>query len=399
MRVRSVLRIFTAGSSSVEGLIAATLVLCCACFGLAGCGNFFKKPTGGGSGGGGGCTVNCGTASDFLYIANQVATRTGIAGFSISNAALAVAANSPYALTVLPTALAIDPLDKFLYVGSSDGLVYLYAINTDGSLTVQNSGSPVATIAAASMQVDTTGSWLLVANSSNATVSAFAINATTGLLTSPVNGPVTLNAGVGLPSSLVITPANNFAYVSLGTSGVEVLSFASLSGTLADIGHLATRGSQNSDQGMAVDSNSKFLFVTETGVNALRVLSIAASGNVTEVAGSPFTTGLGPSAVLVDSTASFVYVTNRTDNTISQFALTNSGSLIPITGTAPTTGNTPVALVEDKSHTYVAAVSQGGNPDLELFTFDATTAGKLDKFTTIATGTDPTVPVAIAGTR
>lgn len=365
---------------------------------LSGCGKFFSKVP---VGGGGGCTVNCTTASNYLYVANQRSAGASVAAFSIAGGVLTALSGSPTALSVLPTALAINPANTSLYVGSSSGLIHLYAINSDGTLTVKNNGNPVANIAAAAMQVDSTGAWLMVANAAGASVSVFAIDNTTGLLTTPTGGQVSLNGGVGFPSRLVITPANNFAYVSLGTAGVEVLAFSSTGGTVTDAGHLASKGGQNSDQGLAVDSGSKFLFITETGVNGVRVMTIGGSGALTEVAGSPFLTGLGPTAILVDATSSYVYVTNRTDNTVSAFVLTNSGTLVAVTGSPFTTGSTPVAIAEDKSKTYVAIVSEGGSPDLQLFSFDATTAGKLDPVPggSVATGTDPTIPVAIAATH
>jgi 6-phosphogluconolactonase len=383
------------GRSAIHSSIAvvATGVLL-----LSGCGKFFSKV----ATGGGGCTVNCTTASNFAYVANQRSAGPGVAGFSISNSGILTAVSgSPNSLGVLPTALAINPANTFLYAGSSSGQIFLYAINSVGSLTAQNSGNPVATIAAAAMQVDSTGAWLIVANAAGASVTAFGINSTTGLLTTPTGGSITLNGGVGFPSRLVITPGNNFAYVSLGTAGVEVLTFSSSDGTVIDAGHLTSEGGQNSDQGLAVDSASRFLFITETGVNAVRVMTIGGSGALTEVAGSPFTTGLGPSAILVDATSSYVYVTNRTDGTLSEFVLTNSGTLVAVPGSAIATGSTPVAIAEDKSETYVMIVSAGGGPDLQLFTFDATTPGKLDPVSggSAATGTDPTIPVAIAATH
>lgn len=362
---------------------------------LAGCGKFFSKSTGGG-----GCTTNCSTSANTVYVANQRAAGPGVAGFSISNSGtLTAVSGSPYVINVLPTALAINPTETFLYVGSSANQIYLYAINGDGSLTVQNNGNPVASIAAAAMQVDATGGWLMVANAEGASVSVYAINGATGLLTAPTAGPVTLNAGVGVSSRLLITPANNYAYVSLGTAGLEVLTFSATTGIVTDAGHRPALAGQNADQALAIDSSSRFLFVSETGVNGVRVMSIGASGLLTEVANSPFLTGLGPSAILVDSTGSYVYVTNRTDNTVSAFVLTNSGTLLEVSGSPFATGNTPVAIAEDQSGKYVAIVSAGGNPDLQLFSFDATTAGKLDAQGSIATGTDPTIPVAIVATH
>ncbi len=93
-------------------------------------------------------------------------------------------------------------------------------------------------------------------------------------------------------------------------------------------------------------------------------------------AGSPVKTGTGPFGVLVDSTGSYVYVSNRTAATISGFLLSNTGALTPITGSPFSTGTLPELMVEDKTDTYIAVICAGGGPDLQVFKFDATTAGR-----------------------
>ena len=115
-------------------------------------------------------------------------------------------------------------------------------------------------------------------------------------------------------------------YISLGTGGVDICTFNVSSGALSKTNQiLRPKASANSDQGMAVDPSSTYLFVAETGLNGVRVFSIASTGALTELSGSPYATGLGPSAVLVDSTGAYVYVTNRTDGTVSAFSLSDYG--------------------------------------------------------------------------
>ena len=67
---------------------------------------------------------------------------------------------------------------------------------------------------------------------------------------------------------------------------------------------LAPLQSGNADVGLAVDPGSKYLFVTETGQNALRAFSIGTTGGLTNLSGSPYTTGQGPKGIVVDSTGS-----------------------------------------------------------------------------------------------
>jgi hypothetical protein len=61
-------------------------------------------------------------------------------------------------------------------------------------------------------------------------------------------------------------------------------------------------------------------------------------------------------------------------------------------------------MVNDNSKKFVAVINNGtngsgGNSDMQVFKFDATTDGKLDPVSTASTGTDPTGPVSIAASH
>lgn len=361
---------------------------------LGGCGKFFQPETGGGGGT---------TSGDLLYVANSGSSALSVAGFSIDSAKLAVTNSSPYSVGVTPYSLAVTPSNTFLYVGTLAG-IYVYTINSDGSLTVGNSGSPTGEAGAVSMKVDTTGGYLLAVDTSPAAY-VYTINSD-GTLTADGNA-VPLDSGN--TSHMLITPSDQLVYVTLGTGGVDVLTFDSGSGTLAKTNlHLNPRSTGNSDAGLATDPNGKYLFVTETGVNAVRMLTIGTNGSLTEVSGSPYKTGLGPSAVMVDSTGTYAYVTNRTDGTVSGFTLTASGGLSAVSGSpfpivnssgTKNAASLPVDIVEDNTNAYIAVACAGGGPDLSIFSLDTTTAGKLDPFATASTGTDPTQVSAVAATH
>ncbi len=97
---------------------------------------------------------------------------------------------------------------------------------------------------------------------------------------------------------------------------------------------------------------------------------------------------------------------NKGSNNISAFTLTAaSGKLTAIAGSPFSSGGQlPIALVNDNQSNYVAVINSGsngstGNSDLQLFKFDATTDGKLDPVSTATTGTDPTNPESLAASH
>ncbi len=384
--------------------------LCCLLLlGLSGCGGFFVPQTSSGG------TTNTG---DYLYVANSA--DTFFAGFGVaSSGALSVLSGSPYNNSVAAQSLAVNPANTFLYAGTTAG-IFVYGINSNGSITVQNDGSVAADdMVATAMQVDSTGNYLLAVGISTAqqvqAIGIYTIDTSTGLLTAVTGSPLALYTGnastptVVAPTGLLITPNNAHVYASLGTLGVQVLTLGS-GGALA-AGSAPTllaplKGSTSpSDQGTASDPNSLFLFVAEINTG-LRVFSIGSGGSLSEVSGSPYAVGTGPTAVDLDATGSYVYVANKGSNNISAFTLTAaSGKLTAVAGSPFSSGGVqPIGIVNDNSKAFVAVINNqangsSGNSDLQLFKFDATVDGKLDPVSTATTGTDPTNPIAIAATH
>jgi 6-phosphogluconolactonase len=378
-------------------------------FVAVGC-DFFVPQTS--SGGGGNNT------GDYIYVGNG--NNRFIAGFGVSSSgSLSVLSNSPYNNGVAVICSTVAPGNRFLYAGTTSG-IFIYAINSDGSITVQNNGTIAAQdVVPTAMQVDSTGGYLLVVGISTSftsqAIGIYQINGTTGLLTAVTGSPLALYTGkastptVLTPTAMLITPNNSYVYVSLASLGVQILTLGSggalSAGSVASLLPPFPTSSSPADYGLGSDPGSKFLFVGEYNTG-LRVLSIGTNGALNEVSGSPYSVGTGPTGVIMDTTGSYVYVANKGSNNISGFTLTAaSGRLTPIPGSPFSSGGQlPIALVNDNSKKYLAVINAGsngstGNSDLQLFKFDAAIDGKLDAVATATTGTDPTNPQTIAATH
>lgn len=354
-----------------KSAVPAALLLCAGLC-LTGCGKFFVSDTTPPSGSG-----------NYFYVANVTALT--VAGFELTSSGISNTSNSPYSLGVAPSAIAVTPSGSYVYVASLGGAIYGYSISS-GALSILNGGNALITgIAPAAIAVDPSGQWLIAVDL-GPTAYVFSINTSTGALTQQGNG---LNLDAGSTNNIVFTPNNTLVYVSLGTGGVDICTFSASSGALTKTNQILNpKSSGNADQGLAVDPGSKYLFVDETGANAVRVLSIATTGALTEVSGSPFKTGLGPSAVIVDSTGSYVYVANRTDGTISAFTLASTGALTAISGSPFTTGSQPSGLAEDTSDTYLGVACTGGTPDFQVFTIGTSTSATPGGLTSFAKTTN-----------
>jgi DNA-binding beta-propeller fold protein YncE len=235
------------------------------------------------------------------------------------------------------------------------------------------------------------------------------------LLTAITGSPLALYTGkastatVVTPTAMLITPSNAYVYVSIGSLGVQVLTLGS--GGALSAGSAPTflpplsTSTSPADYGLASSPTSTFLFVAEINTG-LREFSIGTAGALNEVSGSPYAVGTGPTGVLLDPTGSYVYVANKGSNNISAFTLTAaSGKLTAVAGSPFSSGGLlPIFMVNDNTKQYVAVINSGsntasGNSDLQVFKFDATTDGKLDPVSTATTGTDPTDPQSLAASH
>jgi len=357
---------------------------------ICGCGKFFPDSTGGGGGGG--------STGNYLYVANV--TGSSIGGFSVGTGGLLTALNNgaTFPVAAAPTALAATPSGSFLYVGGQSGAIYAFTINADGSLVAANNGAAVATgFSPFSIAIDSTGTWLFSVDSTTSTLFEYQINPTTGVLTAGNPGAIALDTGS--PQQVYVTPNNQLLYVPLQTGGVDIFTFDPTTGAIANRQLLKPIASPNADAAALADPTTKFLFVAETGVNGVRVFTIGTNGALTEVAGSPHATGLGPNALVMDPTGAFLYVANKTANNISGFSLGVNGGLTLLPSSPFIAGTIPTAMTLDQTGKFLAVASAGGNPDLQVFSFDATTGGKLDPVAHASSGTDPVNAIAIVSAK
>ena len=387
-----------------------------ALLGLTGCSGFFPPLTTSS----GGTGTNSGNS---VYVANI--TANSIAGFSIipavaavpatattpavpaTPAALTALSNSPMAAGYQPLSMAVTPNNKFLYVGGVNG-IYLYLINSDGSLVTPSAGANQAVAYAISLTISPDGQWLIALDGSTQQLDIFQINSSTGALTSVGAGQpavYSVTSGVWQPTSVRISPNGALIFAALGTGGDAVFTFNTATGAAVSSQYLPTGNTTTADFGLAIDPNTAYLYVARSGTNGgVAVFSIGAGGQLSPVKGSPFAAGNGTYSVVLDSTGTYVYAANRTDSTISGFTIVPATTTAPLTLTALSgspyaSGSVVQSLGIDSKGQFLLAAATGGNPDLTMYSFDTAVAGKLDPAATTATATDPAGAAALALTH
>ena len=370
--------------------------LCGSALLLAGCGDFFNKDGGGGGGGN--------TVGSYTYVGTQTGT---LVGYSVSSTgALATLSGSPSQFaTAAINSLAVTPANKFLYAGVAGIGVYGSSINsTTGVTTLINTNALVQDVAPSALTVDPSGKFLLVAGLANGApaVGVYVINSD-GTLSEATGSPISITFKSGTDTTnvslqnIAVAPNSSYVFVTLGQLGVAPLPFNTSGGLSANtqiINPKATNNIANQDLGLAVNSTSTAVFVGETNVG-VRVFTI--SSTFPEISGSPFAAGGQPRSLTFDGTGDYLYAANASDNTISGYSVLSSGTLSALAGSPfSSVGTQPFALALDQSKKFLFSLNLGGSPDVQLFSFDTTTAGKLNPG---ATATNATTPAAIASTH
>lgn len=367
---------------------------------IAGCSGFWEPPSNSGGGTSG--------SSSVFYVLNQQTKQ--IVGYTIASGSLARVSGSPYTLASAPYSIAISPTGNFLYVGTATG-IFLYSIGSSGQLTLSNNANVISQDIATTMQVDSTGQWLLEAGPNLAELLAIRVNPSTGIPLSTTEQYTLLPAAT--VQQLTISPDNAHVFVALGSSGTQDVTFAA--GQVTPFGstfNIPTSKSAGAALSVAVDPTNRLLYIGETAALAgttntggLRVLDY---NTLNELSGSPFATGgLSPVVILPlpygTNKGNYLYVANRnvsgsSTGSITGFAVSTSGSTYSLTGmsSAAAAGIAPVGMVQESTGNYLLVINSGGGPDLQAFTFDTKAAGKLNAALTSATGIDPVQASGIA---
>jgi 6-phosphogluconolactonase (cycloisomerase 2 family) len=365
--------------------VSAIVVLLVA---LTGCDGFFVPEPNGNNGGTGGR----------VYVTNST-TKT-LAGFTIGTGTLTAVPNSPLSLGYTPVDAVVTPDNAFVYV-AGPGAIYVYKINSDGSVSAASSGAGVAIVNVVSLAISPDGNWLFGLDNTTTVLDEFKIDKSNGSLTSVAAIPYSVSNAVVAQKMVRVSPVGNLVFAALGTGGDIVFTLNTTTGAVANSQQLSLGpNGKTSDNALAIDSTGSYLYIARSGDNGgVAVYTIGSGGVLNSITGSPFTAGAQPFFVVLDTTGKYLYVANRSESTISGYSIGTGSALTALSGSPYSSGSQVNSLGVDKSGKYLLAGAFNGGPDLSMYGFDTTTPGKLNPVTSTATGTDPTGVTAVALTH
>jgi len=238
-----------------------------------------------------------------------------------------------------PVSAVTTPNQQFLYVANHGGNnIAEFAIGTDGQLafghTYTTAGSEPVSLA-----INSTGTLLFVLDYYGPGFS----DATPGpgiLIVYPINADGTLGTPVAsggqpystvqcFPGGVAVSASGAYAYVSNTNSVVITTSPPSTPTPPATPSSCPTQG-------------------TISG------FTVASSGALTPISGSPFAAGTTPTAIAIDLTSRFVYTTDSVQNQLIVYQILGGGVLLPLTnGPFSSTGTFPAGIVIDPRDKYL----------------------------------------------
>jgi 6-phosphogluconolactonase len=291
----------------------------------------------------------------------------------------------------------------------SDGQIYTYAVDSQSG-ALRSAASPVDSGGVGPIALATTSDYfnVYVANKGNNSVVHFAHDGHGHLL---MKDSITL---ANVPVSIAVNPANTYLYVVSGTSSSTLTEYALSSGVIGSAAATISlsvpgfTGDTLVPTAVTVLANSNAVYVTAydksaynpggtTTSNAnpgwLFGYAAGSGGALTAVSGSPYQSGVKPSALTSDPLSRFVYVTDFASNQLIGYTVLSTSALQFMINGPFRTGNEPSSIAVDPRGIFIyvsdsldSAVSAYS---ISLPTGTPSTSVSLAGTTATATDTDP----------
>ena len=294
-----------------------TAGICCGVCALAGCARHgaisHGTPT---------APIGPAARAEFAYTGNQGAS---LSGYSVntSTGALTALSDFPLAVGTNPTVVAVDPQNRFLFVGDI-GLseLHVFAIESSTGALSEIADSPYATVnEPVAIAVDPSGTHVYVVSQGSNSVGGFSLS-TAGALT-PISGsPFATSGTQDFGFDIVINTAGTFAYVK---DLVNIYAYSVSESSRAG----ETIAGPSSLGGIALDPHGTYLFAVGAGNNSILAYSIdASSGLLTPAGSSPMVEQDGAYTLSISPTGQSAY-TIENNNDLVSYKL-NNGVFTPI---------------------------------------------------------------------
>lgn len=329
----------------------------------------------------------------FAYAANTASNSVSV--YRINAATGLLEARRSIAAGAGPSAIAADPLGRFLFVANAqDSTVSAFTIQSDGNLKAV-AGSPIKSGKnPQALSTDSNGNYLYVANRDSKTLSVYEIHPQKGELRELTATDIHAASPYPImvePADLVLHPSDRGVYIA-AVDGKKVAGFRYYDdgvmvvdlenyGSPYDLGVAASR--------VAFDTEGRFLYALDAANNQLSVHSFneVTSALRANPDAKPVATGKDPQAMAFHPGGRYLYVLNRGSEDVSIFQVDANGNAPKEIPGRVSTGKSPASITIDASGRFAYVVNTGSNT-VSVYSVNAAT-GKLAALGTAATGEQP----------
>jgi 6-phosphogluconolactonase len=343
----------------------------------------------------------------FAYVPNVVDNT--ISAYSSDPATGKLSAvGTPFPSGIAPQAVAVSRRGDVAFVASAGttpmttaGTVSAYAINaTTGALSGSGGSLPTGK-GPSSLATDRTGRFLYVANGFDGTISGYNVDLTSGALTA--NGTPT-SLSFTNPVGVVVDPTGQNLY-ALGVDSVEIFELDAISGVITpsqvgfpsfnfgrSVVNLPAAGASQ----ITVDPSGNFAYIPISNAKMIAIYQIDVYSGVLYNQQS-ITTGHANTSIAIDPTGRFAYTADFTDNTVSAYSVNQTTGALTLIGSALPVGANALAVATDFSGKFVYAVLT--NKSVLTFAIGSTGALTAVAGGSVATGNSPGPITAVGGVQ
>ena len=230
---------------------------------------------------------------------------------------------SPVAAGTNPSSITVHPTNNFAYaVNTSSASIYIYTINSDGSLTAGaavSTGTNPGPVVLNPAGLNTAGTTAYVANTGSNTISVYIVDTSTGALTQSATVSTASN-----PVTVVITPNGRFAYVpNLRSNAISAYTI----GTDGALSAYANIAAGTNPYAIAIDPTSGYLYAANYGSNNISVYAIESTGNLTLKQTKDAGTNPYQLTVKQTSSATVLYAVHAGAGNIYAYVINSDGTL------------------------------------------------------------------------
>jgi 6-phosphogluconolactonase (cycloisomerase 2 family) len=279
---------------------------------------------------------------------------------------------------------------KFAYI-TNQGSNTISAYSIDATTGLLASVGAVATgNDPSSVAVDPSRQYAFVTNQVDNTISSYDIDATTGALTANAGSP-----GTGVTPYAIAAHIGGRLIYSSNYSSYDLRAFKiNTGGTLT---YLSSESlGVSGPYGMTIDPSGRFVLTANYWDDQVESFTIDdfTWGDLTST--GPVAAGSNPYSVAVDPTGRFAYVANAGSDNVSMFSIDPVSGVLTSTGGAVASGAFPRSIAVDPLGRYVYTANEFSN-NISRYRIDATTGALISLGTTIASNGPNSITVDASG--